>query len=78
MSRGRAAAAGDFPGEVDPEFVANSDRVWGELQAELATLSSNSTHVIVPESGHSIPLEAPKRVIDAVVKVRADYEAARL
>jgi pimeloyl-ACP methyl ester carboxylesterase len=36
------------------------------LQPALAALSSNSTHIIVEESGHMIPLYSPQSVVDAV------------
>lgn len=77
LSRGRPTEAKDFPGGADPAFLADSDRVWAELQSELANLSSRSTHVVVAGSGHGIPLEAPRDVVDAVTRLRNDYQAER-
>lgn len=39
------------------------------LQRDLATLSSNSKHIIAQKSGHHIQLDEPKLVIDAVEQV---------
>ena len=45
----------------DPE-----GRLWQELQAELAALSSKSTHHIIPDSGHCVHWDQPQAVIDAI------------
>jgi pimeloyl-ACP methyl ester carboxylesterase len=67
LTRGRASQPGDFPGvELPAEFLVETDRVWNEMQTELAALSSRSVHRVVNDSGHAIPLEAPEAVVDAV------------
>jgi pimeloyl-ACP methyl ester carboxylesterase len=43
--------------------------IWLELQKELASRSSRSAHVILPDSGHLIPRDDPKAVVDAVRRV---------
>lgn len=53
----------------DSEMLATlqeADRVWNELQEELAGLSTNSTHIIVEDSGHVIQGDRPDAVIDAI------------
>jgi pimeloyl-ACP methyl ester carboxylesterase len=40
--------------------------LWLSLQKDLTTLSSNSTHVLAPESGHFIQLEQPELVVEAI------------
>lgn len=47
---------------------------WGEMQVELAQLSTNSRHVPVPEAGHYIQFDRPDVVID---EIRAMIEAIR-
>lgn len=37
-----------------------------DLQAELATLSSDSTHIMVTRSGHAIHKDAPNIVLVAI------------
>jgi pimeloyl-ACP methyl ester carboxylesterase len=50
-----------------PAEELNKERL--ALQADLARLSSNSLHIIAPDSGHNIHLEAPALVIDAIQRV---------
>jgi len=70
LTRGRASQPDDFPGvELPAEFLAEQDRVWNALQAELAALSTRVIHRVVDDSGHAIPLEAPDAVVDAVGEV---------
>ena len=45
------------------------DNVWIELQKELAALSSNSTHIVVPNASHCIQCDAPEAVADAILNV---------
>ena len=45
------------------------DRVWQDLQIDLAGLSSNSTHIIAAHAGHFIQVDEPQLVIDAILKV---------
>jgi pimeloyl-ACP methyl ester carboxylesterase len=52
----------DFP-------LAAMDRVWAELQDDLAKLTPDARHVTATESGHYIQLQQPELVIDAVREV---------
>lgn len=52
----------DFP-------VEEIQAVWVELQEELASLSTESRHLIVEDSGHAIHLERPELVVDAIQEV---------
>jgi hypothetical protein len=61
----------------DPNSVeAGVRRGWVELQREFAERSRRGRQVLVPDSGHGIPIEAPEAVIAAVremvTTVRAD------
>ena len=47
------------------------ERIWQELQAELAAGFDNARLVVVHDSGHLIPLEAPDAVVAAVLEVAA-------
>lgn len=54
----------------DPNSVeAGVRRGWIELQRQLAERSRHGRHVIVPNAGHGIPVEAPDAVIAAVREV---------
>jgi pimeloyl-ACP methyl ester carboxylesterase len=55
----------DMPAEVAERL----DEVWLGMQAELASLSSDSTHIIAEESGHNIHVDQPELVIDAIQQV---------
>jgi pimeloyl-ACP methyl ester carboxylesterase len=54
---------------VSTSFDRETNRTWSELQAELSKLSSNSTQVIAKGSGHTIQLDKPDVVIEAIRNV---------
>jgi pimeloyl-ACP methyl ester carboxylesterase len=58
-----ALASIGLPADFD---VAQLQQTWLELQAELAALSTNSTHTIVEGSPHAIQLYYPEEVIAAI------------
>ncbi|HJP92351.1 MAG TPA: alpha/beta hydrolase [Pyrinomonadaceae bacterium] len=63
--------------EMDREATAY-EQVWmHELQAQLVRLSTRGRQVIVSNSGHGIPEEAPQAVIDAVREVVMMSRATR-
>ena len=64
LSAGRAEVS-PLPSEVAEKL----NQVRPAMQQELLGLSSNSTHIIAEESGHSIQMEQPDLVIDAIRQV---------
>lgn len=54
---------------LSPELSGKIERNWENLQNDLASLSSNSTHVIATKAGHYIQVDEPQLVIDAILKV---------
>jgi hypothetical protein len=46
--------------------LEKANRVWQQLQRELAALSTNSRHIVVGSSSHYIHEDAPEVVIDAI------------
>jgi hypothetical protein len=58
---------------ADPEILAEVyealDALWLEMQAELASLSSEGSQAMAEESGHNIHLDQPQLVIDAIQQV---------
>lgn len=46
--------------------LEQADRLWQQMQDELAGLSANSTRTVVPESGHFIHLDQPDAVVVAI------------
>ncbi len=68
------AGHSEWPNCFPPEVARQLDQAWLNLQDELASLSSNSAHLVAKESGHSFDdpagmqavIEAIQRVIDAV------------
>lgn len=54
---------------LTPELSAQIQQVWTKLQNNLASLSSNSTHIIATKAGHYIQVDEPQLVIDAILKV---------
>jgi pimeloyl-ACP methyl ester carboxylesterase len=61
--------AGKHEGDGDKDLAAREEKVWQEMQAELPRLSSNSTQIIAPKSGHFLQFESPQLVIAAVREV---------
>jgi pimeloyl-ACP methyl ester carboxylesterase len=61
-------ALGDLPLIVLTAGLGTSPH-WDELQDELASLSTNSTHITVENSGHSIQLSQPDVVIHALEQI---------
>ena len=57
-----ARTRSDYPPEVAAVLVAEHSA----QQAKFATLSTNGTEIIVPNSGHHIQLDAPDAVVDAI------------
>ena len=55
--------------ESATEIDIKLDEVWLEMQKELAGLSSNSTHIVVPNATHCIQCDAPEAVADAILNV---------
>ncbi len=68
LTRGRAMSFDDLPVTegVTQDTLDDTNRVWLELQEELAGLSTNSTHQIVPDSGHYIHWDQPTAVLKAI------------
>ena len=54
---------------LPPDLAKRIDRLRLAMQRELAALSTNSTHIIAQESGHSIQRDQPELVIDAIQQV---------
>ncbi|WP_216329507.1 alpha/beta fold hydrolase [Deinococcus aestuarii] len=63
VSRGHADAG------QDPATVAQTERLWAAMQRELAALSTRGRRVVARESGHSVQLDEPEVVIDAIREV---------
>ena len=55
--------------EAVTETETRLDAVWLEMQKELAALSSNSNHLVVPNADHCIQCDAPEVVADAILNV---------
>lgn len=50
----------------DSVTAAEAERIWSELQAEVAARSALAEHITVPDAGHFIHLEQPAAVVEAV------------
>ena len=55
-----------LPPRASPELMRQYAQAFDAVQAELASLSSNSTLLIAEESGHNIPIDQPEAVIRAI------------
>jgi pimeloyl-ACP methyl ester carboxylesterase len=61
LTAGRSEWPDCFPSEVRQQL----DQAWLDMQDDLASLSTNSTHLVAEESGHSFA-EQPEMVIDVI------------
>jgi hypothetical protein len=64
----------DLLDHLPSDYAAEQEKMWRELQDELATLVPGARHVVATKSGHNIQLTEPNLVIAAVRQV---VEAAR-
>ena len=55
-----------FPADFSLALLQQADRMWLELQAELAALSTNSEWLLVEDAAHYIHLDQPQVVISAI------------
>lgn len=67
LSHGQPMALPDLAPEVNQAH----ERIWQQLQVELAELSSRSRLVVAEGSGHYIQLERPQLVIEAIGQIVA-------
>jgi pimeloyl-ACP methyl ester carboxylesterase len=57
--------------------LAAANRVAGDLQAELAALSTDSVHRVVPDAGHYIHWDQPAVVLDSIDEVIAYWRLSQ-
>jgi pimeloyl-ACP methyl ester carboxylesterase len=62
-------AAGKLPPGIPADFGSTVDKAWKEGQDHAAKLVPNARHITKTDSGHSIQLEQPRLVIDAIRQV---------
>jgi hypothetical protein len=55
--------------DVDDSMVAQMEAEWSRGQNELAALSTDVVHRVVPHAGHDIPQEYPEEVVAAVLAI---------
>ena len=51
-------------------------KTWNDLQLQAATISDNSLHAIVDESGHAIPIRNPAAVVAATTAVAGSIRSS--
>ncbi len=66
LRRDPAALMANLPPNVPSELFEHAERVWAQLQSELAALSTNAKLVLAARSGHAIQLDRPDLVIEAI------------
>lgn len=71
-------AAPQPPNEKSPlprEWQLAIEPLHQELQRELATISSQSKHIVASKAGHNIQLDEPQLVLDAITDLVRRYRA---
>ncbi|MEV4888719.1 alpha/beta hydrolase [Nonomuraea sp. NPDC055795] len=72
------------PGTYYYEYFANRPRdvaeryaeIWGRQQADLASLSDDSTHITSERAAHNIQIDEPELIVKAVIDMCAKVRAA--
>lgn len=59
------------------EQAEQAEQIWQVLQAELANLSANSRLTVAEKSGHSIQIDQPDLVVDAIHQIVEDVRGKR-
>lgn len=67
-------AAFEVPPDLPADVQSSMRDDWLAMHEELAALSTNHVHVLAARSGHNIPLDQPRLVVEAIRQVA---EAAR-
>ena len=62
------AGRSEWPDCFQPGIQQQLDQAWLDMQDDLASLSTRSTHLIAEGSGHNFA-EQPETVIDAIQRV---------
>jgi len=62
------AGRSEWPDCFQPGIQQQLDQAWLDMQDDLASLSTNSVHLVAEESGHNFT-EQPEMVIDAMQRV---------
>lgn len=66
LSRGRPVRD---PAKYPPGLIGAMEQLWFQMQQELASLSSQSTHLIASQSGHLIHEDEPALIVAAIRQV---------
>ena len=77
LTRGRVSMPRN-PNEIDRQLAAYEEVWQHEIQPKLAQLSTRGRQIIVVQSGHDVPDEAPEAVVAAVREVLADVRGNQL
>jgi len=64
-------------GLVPPQWEELTEPVWQQLQAQLATLSTNSKLIVVEHASHNIQFDQPQVVVKAILDVIRQVKASR-
>ncbi|WP_347594981.1 alpha/beta hydrolase [Acrocarpospora sp. B8E8] len=60
-------AVDTYYGFADAEFLRRWMKIWMPLQQDLATLSTNSRHVIAENASHHVHIDEPDLVVSAII-----------
>ena len=71
LTAAKARSLAQLPPGFTEEYLLEERAVWQELQAELATLSSESQHIISEQSGHLMYFDQPDLIVEAIRDVLA-------
>lgn len=73
LTAAKARSLAQLPDGFTEEYIEEERAVWQELQTELATLSSESQHIISEQSSHLMYFDQPDLIVDAVRDVLTQF-----
>jgi len=76
LTAGRGSSAAEIPAGASKKEVDDYRQMWiTDFQVRLAHLSTRGKQIVVPDSGHMIPMEKPQIVVSAVQEICAAVNA---
>ncbi len=72
LTAGRGPSAAEVPAGTSIKDLEDYHQMWvNDLQVRLVHLSTHGKQIIIPDSGHMIPMEKPMAVVSAVREICA-------
>jgi pimeloyl-ACP methyl ester carboxylesterase len=76
LTAGRGLGQAEIPQGVSKKDFDDYHQIFAtDLQNQLAHLSTRGKQIVIPDSGHMIPMEKPQAVVSAIREVQAQVSS---